>query len=118
MRTSEPTIPIALSGGLAQRTDQRAKHIGGPFVGRSYRKAKASVARALADALNRWGVSQRRLASAAGVDQRLVRAWIDPEGANGLRLDVALTVALDGSNECRGAIVDALRAILALAEDT
>lgn len=117
MRDSQSTIPIAIAGGLAPTTERRAKRIGGaPFIGLSYRKAKAAVAGQLADALRRWGISQRRFASAAGVNQRLVQAWIDAEGANGLRLDVALTVALDGSRECRAAVVDVLRSVLALAE--
>ena len=117
MRDSQSTIPIALAGGRAPTTEHRAKRIGGaPFIGKSYRKAKAAVAAALADALHRRGVSQRTLASVAGVDLRLVQAWVDAEGANGLRLDLALTVALDGSRECRAAVVDVLRTMLALVE--
>lgn len=116
MRDSESTVPIALAGGHPLRTDHRAKRIGGPFVGSSYRKAKAAVATAIANALRRWSVSQRKLATVAGVDERLVRAWVDPDGSNGLRLDVAMAIALDGDHECRGAVVDLLRSVLALAE--
>ena len=118
MAESERTIPIAIAGGRDVRTERlHAKRIGGPFVGRSYRKAKSLVSAALTDALRRWSVSQRKLATVAGVDERLVRAWVDADGANGLRLDVALSTALDGDHECRGAIVDLLRRVLALAAD-
>lgn len=118
MRDSDSTVPIALAGGRNPATEHRAKRIGGaPFVAMSYRRCKAAVAESLENALRQAGVSQRMLARVARVDRRLIDSWLDPEGANGLRLDLALTVALDGGEECRSAVVRLLRDLLVLLGD-
>ncbi|HEX8795436.1 MAG TPA: hypothetical protein VF765_31015 [Polyangiaceae bacterium] len=60
--------------------------------------------------------SQRQVARAAGVTHRLVQAWCDSDGANGLRLDVALAIAEEGGAAGRAFVVQVLREALAVAE--
>lgn len=93
---------------------QRAKPLGGPIMAAAYPWAKAVVAGILVEAIRRHS-SQRGVARAAGVTHRLVGQWVDPQGSNGLRLDVALAIADDGP-EHRNIVVEALRAVLEVAE--
>jgi len=117
MGDSKPAMRIEAALSSPATTEHRAKRIGGaPFVSPSYRRAKALVADSLRARMLAAGVSQRGMASAAGVNLRLVQAWIDPAGPNGLRLDLALTVALDGDDDARAAMAAVLRDVLAAIE--
>lgn len=94
----------------------RAKRLGS-YSGLSYRRAKDFVARQLGVAMNDNGVTQRDLASAAGDrTHRIVQAWCDPDGSNGLRFDVAIAAAIDGDPEVACAMRDLTREVLAFLE--
>lgn len=110
--SSESSVPVALP---TEPTIPRAKKIGGPIGAAAFQRAKPIVAaivrRSIAD-----HVSQREVARVAGVTHRLVQQWCDPDGCNGLRLDVALAIAEEGGPSCRNMVLDVLRDALAVVE--
>lgn len=110
MRPKSAEVPAQ---SLAPATERRAKRIGGPFLASSYHDAKSLVATTLKAELAARALSQQRLADAACVSPRLVQAWSRADGANGLRIDLALAVGLDGGAELRAVMVALLRAVLA-----
>lgn len=114
---SNRALPVA--NAVPQTTEHaplRAKRLtGAAYGGPAYRRAKAVVAHAVRLAINEH-CSQRDVARAAGVTQRLVQQWIDADGSNGLRLDLALAIAEEGGPSCRNAIIQVLRDVLAVAE--
>lgn len=116
--SSESSHPatIANARGLTPEQDvTRAKRIGGPIAGHTYRRAKSVVAHVVRMAIAEHA-TQRDIARAAGVTQRLVQQWSDADGSNGLRLDVALALAEDGGISGRNVVVQVLREVLAIAE--
>lgn len=117
--SSESSRPAALANVPGVTTEQdvaaRAKRIGGPITGHAYRRAKTIVAHVVRMAIAEH-TTQRDIARAAGVTQRLVQQWIDADGSNGLRLDVALAIAEDGGISGRNVVIQVLREVLAVAE--
>lgn len=94
---------------------QRAKKVGGPVHAPAYQRAKPIVAAIVRRSIAAH-VSQREVARVAGVTHRLVQQWCDPEGCNGLRLDVAMAIAEEGGPSCRNMVIDVLRDVLAVVE--
>jgi hypothetical protein len=117
--STDSSRPFAVANPHEPTTEHaplRAKRLtGAAYSGGAYRRAKAVVAHAVRLAITEHA-SQRDIARAAGVTQRLVQQWIDADGSNGLRLDLALAIAEDGGPSCRNVIVQVLREVLAVAE--
>lgn len=110
--SSESSVPVAIPTGP---TIPRAKKVGGPIQAPAFQRAKPIVAAIVRRSIAAH-VSQREVARVAGVTHRLVQQWCDPEGCNGLRLDVALAIAEEGGPSCRNMVLDALRDVLAVVE--
>lgn len=111
---SDSRLPLALIAP-APATVQRAKKVGGPIGAPAFQRAKPIVAAIVRRSIAAH-VSQREVARVAGVTHRLVQQWCDPEGCNGLRLDVAMAIAEEGGPSCRNMVLDVLRDALAVVE--
>ena len=112
--SSDSRLPVAIVAP-APATVQRAKTSGGPIAAPAFQRAKPIIAAIVRRSIAAH-VSQREVARVAGVTHRLVQQWCDPEGCNGLRLDVALAIAEEGGPSCRNMVLDALRDVIAVVE--
>lgn len=108
---SQPSIVQAPEVVPEQRL--RAKRIGGPFASETYPAARAVTAHSLHRAMELCGVSERQLAEAGRVSRSLVHQWLDPEGHNFMRLDVALCIASGGGSRVRDVVMLVLEDALA-----